>query len=298
MGYDKMGRYLLLLLFLQSAQAISTESCRIETAEKIYYIKREEPPNFFQQSNCPTPINKEFNLFIQSSKGTMRAHDVKRILEEKFHSSVSITPSRIEAHSLASLIRSSLSLSQDWKIKEMALLKDTPLLFGDQSTMTMNCANCNYPGKKQIKIDIRGGKYPKVRWATLTLAVKVKALVAQTLLMPHRRPLSQKEFSLEDTYLTNPEGIFQGPEHLHFYRANKKIFQGEALRVSHLSPLKLVSPGDPIDVSYEYQNLSLKTRARPLRFGHYGQRIQLKRAPGQHIIVAKVIDYNKAIVEQ
>ena len=300
MEYDNMSRYFsFALLLLSFGRFVHTaENCRIETAEKIFYIKGDKTGNFIQQSSCSPSINRQFNLFIQSSSGSMRAQDVARVLEEKFQSHISIIPSRIEANPLSSLVRSSLSLSNDWTFKDMAFLRPTPFFVKEGTKITMSCSNCHYPGKKQIKVDIQDKGDSTVRWITLSLAIKVKALVARESLFPHRRPLSREDFSSEEIYVTNPESIFSEENHLHFYRASRKIPKGETLRQDHLSAINLVSPGGLIDVFYEYQNLSLKTKASPLRFGHYGDKIQLKRGKDRNIIIGRVVDHNKVVVER
>ena len=293
----------MMLFFLAFSFLYSIETwaslCHIEVAEKIFYIKESKKTNVIKKSDCPDNIRKHFNLFIKSSNGVMRAIDIERIFKERFHLGITITPSRIETHDLEEFTGKVLSLTGNRAINKVTLLSGTAILARGDTRIEMSCSNCQSPGKKQIKVELSNDeKLIDTKWLTAVVSIKVKALVANRPLIFNNKPLSFEDVSLQDVYVVRPEGIFSEIGNIHFYKTNKNVPKGKVLRRSDLSPLRLVSAGEIVDVSYTNNNLFLRAKAKPLTSGRYGERIQLRRGKGyNNIITGKVVDRNKVVVE-
>ncbi len=288
------------MLFLIYTTSSLSQDCSIETEQNIFFIKSKEPLNFIRKSHCASEIKREFNNFIQSSNGLMRSSDVERILSEKFHSSIKISPLRINVHDIEKSIKTHMSLPKDRKFQELKILgKKRLLLSGKNIEMKINCHNCHSLGEKQIKLEF----IDKTKNSILTAWIKGKilektwAVISKKTLPFNNRPLSEKDFLIKHIYTSKPENFFSQTNKIRFYKANKNIQKDSLLRRSDVTPVKLVTPNMLTDVTYLKNNLFLRTKARPTRAGYHGDIIQLKRHKNNSIIVGKVIDHGKVIIE-
>ena len=293
-----MFRFFISLLLY--ATSVFSQDCFIETKENIFFVRSNSSLNFIEKSHCPQNIKKEFNNFIKSSHGIMRSSDVERILAEKFHLPVRISPLRINVHDIEKAVKESLVLPHDWTMKGIKILGKEMLLFsGNNIEMKINCHNCYSLGRKQVKLEFvdKIKKTTFTEWIKGEILVKASAVFLKETLTFNNKPLSKKDFIIKHIYTSRPEDLFLQINKVHFYKANKNIPKGSVLRKTDITPIKLVSPNVLTNVVYQKGNLFLKVKARPMRVGYYGDTIQLKRPKSHTIITGKVVGHRKVVVE-
>ena len=250
------------------------------------------------RSDCPSAVVGRFNELLKSSKGSVSAGYVEGVLAERFGTKVSVAPRRIEIRKAAGYAHEALSLAEDRSLRKAAFLDGGTLLVPEGGVRVgVECSDCTGLGKKQIRMTlIEGDRTVATRWLKAELSVAMAALVAVRTLTFDGKPLSAEDFEKRDVYTMSPDGIFVDAKKIAFYRINKTILKGGLVVRSDLSPLRLVSPAREAEIFYRNGGLSLRTKAFPLKNGHYGEDVPL-RARGNRTIVGKVVDHNKVVVE-
>jgi flagella basal body P-ring formation protein FlgA len=67
--------------------------------------------------------------------------------------------------------------------------------------------------------------------------------------------------------------------------------------MNDLTPKKLITYGQRVKLSIQTKTVTLKTIGIAKKSGHYGEFIEIENPKSKKRFLAKVIDFNKAIVE-
>ena len=145
-------------------------------------------------------------------------------------------------------------------------------------------------------VDESSGKV-RVEWGKTDIAVRVPSLIAQktlevgTLLKP-------SDFKVQFTYsVASNDSFFANKEKLPFYKNNKIIKEGMALKHSDIYPVNLINVGKPVKTIINKDGMKLTGMGIALGSGKLGDSVHLKGMDGKRIIVGSVVGFNKVMVD-
>jgi flagella basal body P-ring formation protein FlgA len=75
------------------------------------------------------------------------------------------------------------------------------------------------------------------------------------------------------------------------------LLPGHHLKITDLSPAKLVKFQSIVDVIYKQNGIFLTAKAKAQRSGKYGDTISLSMLGRKETIFGKIIDFNKVIIQ-
>src|SRR5690606_19420416 len=82
-----------------------------------------------------------------------------------------------------------------------------------------------------------------------------------------------------------------------FFKSSRFIKKGQIIENNMLLAKNLVRMGSKVNVFFKSQDVSIKASAVARRSGKYGDYIELLNPQSNKKITAKIIDFNKAIVD-
>ncbi len=237
---------------------------------------------------------------VTSSTGQVQASHLAESLLQQTGRKISIHPERVRIFNLAEILKRQFNLNSMMNFRQLNFLDRTPLLLSDEESMDFECSACENTGEKTIKITLRNpleGNHSS-RFLKARVMTNTKALVAHQNLRVSNQAVEVAQFKTENIETDKPELLFQDGQTLNFYRLNRPLNAGEALKFSDLTPAPLIQPGTQAQVILQNQGFTLKTVANPLKSARFGETVQLRHPKTQKMIIGKVIDYNKVEVTQ
>lgn len=284
----------LALALLAAPARAAAPGCRVETAPVAIHAAGEGSADFARSSDCPPRVLGAFNEFLRSARGPMRAADAARVLGERTGADVAVAPDRIEVLDLAAFLSRGLGLPEGTTLEGASLVGGGPLLLGEGEGAVPSLAGGRVPGRLRVRLDVSGPGGGRTVWAKARARARARALVARRALPFGGGPLSPADFEEREVDAERPGDLFTDPSLLPFHRAARRIAKGAPLARADTAPLRLVSPARPVDVTFRSKNLSLRTRARPLGPGRYGDTVRLRR--GGRTITGRVTGPGRVVV--
>lgn len=291
-------KILFYLIFIGSLYINYADACEIQSYHRI--IKTENEKLSFNQiakkSDCPQAVKLKFLNALQSSKGLVRVDT----LSEELGIKATITPNRIRVESLEELLLDKYNLDSKWSFRKIKSIGKTPLLtLNEYENIQINCRDCTSPGNKNIKITItdplKGNK--KSLWLESKLLLRSYALVSKGDFMVDNKPLLAGSFDFKEVFTENPENFFTKTTNLAFYKLNKPLRKGSPLLFSDITPVSLVKNGQMTTIILKSNALMLEGKAIPMKNGQLGDMIQLRNVKSNRIIIGKVVDFNKVVID-
>jgi flagella basal body P-ring formation protein FlgA len=292
-----------LILILFSPVLVAGESCFINTYPNLWTIDGTAPSEVssaIKKSNCSPKVRLSFLHFILTRKGSIHSSIIESSLKKDLKTEVIIKPRKLKIGSLNESLKDKFSTSQDWFFKDIKLTSKKKILTLDKSSrLILNCNQCEFAGEKNIKFIIQNplNNTNKQEWAQTKIKVRVEALTAASDFNVTNTALSKNMFSKKYVYVATPEKLFTNFKGLAFYKLNKPLRRGQVLNFSDLSSVDLVKAGRPTNISLKNNNLNISSKAMPMRSGKFGEIIQLRHLVTRKIIIGKIVDFNKVVVE-
>lgn len=277
--------------------------CEITTSAKVYHFGADskEQPSLFQHSTCPGQINEQFQRVLTNSNGPVSAEHLASLISEKSEKTkkVLIKPERIRVYSLIQLLSERIQLRDNQVLRNLSLLDKGSLLLSENEQLMIQCQNCRELGELNIELVINQVSLGKLssRWLKANQLVKTPALVALSPQRVSHNPLQRQQFQIQTIETAKPQDYFVDQEKLPFYRLNRPLAAGSAIKHSDLAGVNLVNAGTPAKVFLKNANLSISRTAHPIRGGKFGEMVQLRNPQTNKTILGKVIDFNKVEVE-
>jgi flagella basal body P-ring formation protein FlgA len=286
------------ILFLLSFILNSIEACEIISYSRII---RPEKINLnfkdvVKKSNCKSATKLKFVKAIQTSKGLLSS----RMLQKEFAIKADILPRKIRIEILEEVLINNYDLSNRWAFqKTHAVGQPAIILLSANESLSFECALCTRAGDKSIKVyihdAIKGSK--RLKWIKSTLMTRTFALISVADFHVNNKPLSLTQFTVKEVFSKHPESFFTNKEKLRFYKLNKILRKNTAINHSDLSPVSLVKNGQAVTIELKNETLSLFGKAIPLKNAFFGETLQLRNLKSNKVIIGKVVDYNKVVVE-
>ncbi|MBK23922.1 MAG: flagella basal body P-ring formation protein FlgA [Halobacteriovorax sp.] len=282
----------------------NTKSCKIDSFEKIYYLPN---PNGFnskeiiKRSDCPLDVKRKFNRQIYKSSGSLTSNIINSISEIKNSGyTVELTPNRIQVINLKNEFQKQFNLRKDWTFGKLKMLNKKSAIGLDlESSLSLSCELCHTTGEKNIALEVRNPikGFSKTHWVQGTVFISTKALIPVRSLSASEPQLSPSLFKKELINVTRPEQYFTNIEQLVFYKLNKSLPEGTGLKFTDLTPINLVSAGIPTKVVLKSGGLVLNGTGIPSQSGKFGEIIKLRNPKTKRMIIGKVVDFNKVLVD-
>jgi flagella basal body P-ring formation protein FlgA len=293
-------KYIIILSILFSFTALSSESCRIETRSKIYHVgtTAKDQPLLYLSSSCSELVNRSFIELLKNSSGVINAKTLALQITNDQDHEVQISPERINVFNLSDVLKRSFNLSESLNFDDIKITDQSPLLFNENEWIEFSCPQCNSTGEKNIRITITNSFDGNTtsRYLNAKLKARVEALVASSNLRVTNQSADLNSFTTQTIETDKPENLFTDLKTLNFFRLNRPLVHGEALKHSDLTPAPLVQPGTQATVILVSNGLELSSLAMPVKSARFGETVQLRALDSNRIILGKVIDFNKVEV--
>lgn len=292
-----------IVLSTLSVATFADESCHIKTYSKIYITQNSDynkATKLIKSDNCTFLERQNFLQFILNSNGSIHSSQASKLIKNLYKQDIKISPKRISIYSFKKTLKNNFNPNSNWHWNNIKLTsRESVIALNENESISFNCTNCEYSGSKNIKVTITNpisGTY-KYEWLNGDIVIKTKALVSLSNLGVNNQALNKKLFHTKNVFLKSPETLFTNSNSLHFYKLNKPIKSGKSLSFRDLTPVNLVKIGQPTKVIIKNDRLSLSSIAKPMKSGRFGEMIQLRHPKTNKIIMGKVVDFNKVIVE-
>lgn len=206
---------------------------------------------------------------------------------------LTISPRFIQVSKLEDVLNKNLLSSDSTRFFNAKTLMNKSFISLSESS-SFNCLNCDSVGDKQIKLTDANGKLIIIK---ATLKRKASFYVATRDISPYDSELSYKDFLVKTDYIESNINPFPLDERVEFFKSLRFIKRGQTIENNMLLGKNLVRMGSKVLVLFKSEDVSIKASALAKRSGKYGDYIELVNPNSNKKITAKIIDFNKAIVD-
>jgi flagella basal body P-ring formation protein FlgA len=300
----KILQTFIILFFSLNAKVFAQGSCSVELFSKIYRLENDQTlvnNDIIQHSDCSNAITFKISQIISHSSGTVGNDFLKKELSKDFPEDlIEITPRKLSLLDLNLALRDQLTRNSNLyfvNTKSLNALKSLGLIEGEQ--LKTYCESCSSYGEKNIKIDISNPVANSTRtlWFSSQIMAKVKVFKAKSNLSFQQKNLQPEDFYSDEILMGSPDNVITSINNINFYKPNRLILQGSTISNLDLQPVNLITFGTPVNVTLKNQNIQLQKIAMPMRSAQFGETIELKNNNNNKIIMGKVVDYNKVVIE-
>jgi len=298
-----LNKVLIFILLTFSPVIMAGESCFIKTFPKLWTIEGTSPSqisNAIKKSNCSQKAKKAFLHFILTRKGNIHSSLIEREINQELKVKAKISPRKISINSLNTALKEKFSHSENWFFKKIKLNSQKKVLgLSKHKQILFHCNQCEFSGTKNIKLIIQDPiKNTNIQeWAQAEIKVRVTAFTANGDFNVNNSALSRNMFKKRYVYVSSPEKLFTNEKGLNFYKLNKPLKRGQPLLFSDLTSVNLVQSGRPTKIILNHNSLKISSQAMPMRSGKFGEIIQLRHLKTRKVIIGKIVDFNKVMVE-
>ena len=246
-----------------------------------------------KDSDCPAEKLQSFRNRIVKGEGTLRSGHFQGI---------DLHPPKIDLVSLDDLVAKNIFKQKNWYFKNSKIVTNNKAAFylnSGESLHINHCKNCRKTGEKNIKVQILSPAKGRKRavWVKGDILIKAKGLVLKENSGAGMGQLSSQQFVWRDVFTKNPQKLFTNLSEISFYKLNRSKNTSAPIYQQDLVPIRLVSPGRPAQIVLLNNGIKLSGQALPLNSGKFGEVIRLRNNKTKNIIVGKVVDFNKVVVQ-
>lgn len=206
---------------------------------------------------------------------------------------ITLKPRSIQVTSLESILNDKLLKNQDLRFFSARTLMNKSFLSLNDS-FQFQCSDCDTPGEKRINLRDSNNKLIVV---TANLKRKATYLVAARDISPYDNDLHFNDFITKTDYIAASTTPFATDLRVEFFKTSRFIKKGQIIENNMLLAKNLVRMGSKVSVFFKSEDVSIKASAVARRSGKYGDYIELLNPNSNKKITAKIIDFNKAIVD-
>jgi flagella basal body P-ring formation protein FlgA len=275
-------------------------ACNVEIFSKIYKLENSQTLSTHEliaNSDCSLEVNLKITSIISNASGVLAAS----ILEKEFiDHSVIISPRKISLFDLNTTLHDQLaSNTKLFFINTQSMNQIKALSLNDGEIIKPVCENCNSVGEKNIKVEISNpiSNTNRVCWFTTKLLSKVRAIKAKRNLSFQEKSLTKDDFYFDEILTLSPENVLTSLDNISFFRPNQSIASDSIIKAMDLHSVNLVSYGVPVKVVFQSQNIILSNMAMPTRSAQFGETVEIQTLNNKKKVLARVIDFNKVVIE-
>ena len=282
-------KVILLVIFVSFS--FYTQACSISSYSYIYKINKKLDDQIIQKSNCTDKINQNFIALISQASGKVSSNHLQGILSKE--SPVELAPTTIYIKPLIELVNEQLADDRTQFSNLKSLHNKSFIGLDSTQSFRFKCSNCDIPGRRNISLNYSKNKL----WLSADIFKKIYGFQAKQSLSYMTPVLSHKDFARKkiNTQIRSP--LFSDIRNIQFYKLNKHLKEGDILTMNDLSPKNIVSMNQKIKLLIKSKNITLSTIGIAMRNGKFGDYIEVKNPKSKKRSLAKIIDYNKALIE-
>ncbi|MDD0854824.1 flagellar basal body P-ring formation chaperone FlgA [Halobacteriovorax sp. GB3] len=283
--------------FFITLLSLKSFSCEVNTADKLFFVKdtqvtNEQALNF---KGCSSEQKDEVLSIIKTLEGTIHTSHLKKMGN---FSDVTFTKTRIQITTLNQYLREKLSLESDLFITNINTNgMPLPLGLNQDETLQLKCFNCKEPGNYAMNLEIQSPFNKRTKWGQLKIQRKIQVLKLKDEIRVANETLSPSLFEKAFIFADFPSKYIKDAKELVFYKANRSLSKGHVLLRTDIVPQNIVQRGQDTQVIIKTKHLTLTGAASALRSGSIGQMVELRNKKSKRTFSAKVVDFNKVMVE-
>jgi len=206
---------------------------------------------------------------------------------------ISLSPATIVVKSLQALVDENFTSKSLIIGKVTSLYGKSSLTLNDSDKISFDCNNCGSTGMKNIKFSINN----KARWITAEFLIKTKAYKAKSGLSTMTPILIAKDFVEVNISDKGYIKYFNDIKNVRFYRLNKYLRKGDLIKAHDMSPKTLIKYGQRVSIAVKSGLINVKTIGMAKKSGKIGDFIEIQNLKTKKIILGKIVDFNKVMVE-
>lgn len=284
--------YLSVIFLLYTHHAFS--ACEIVSYPKIVKLNKRLDSSIVKESNCSSEVQESFIDFLSSSSGELNSKHLSHIFRTEYNVDITLKPNNISVRTITEELTTLLNLGEDTIIGKVTNLhSQASIQIKKGDLVSAVCNNCESAGQKNIKLYVNKDSI----WLAGQIYLKRTGFVINDELNPFKDKLSSHHFTKKTFYDDGRSHLFQDIDNIQFYKTNKKLERGKALKTSDLSPITLIKPGQKIKVILKGKSISLKSSAYSRSLGKYGDFIEVFNTKTNKKVTAQVIDFNTVMVQ-
>lgn len=199
----------------------------------------------------------------------------------------------VEVLELKDLISEHLELEDSVITNLSSLYGKASINLTGTEAIIVECPSCIEAGDRNIKLKID----QKTVWLSSSIKIKKSGYRLLKDVSPFTQDFGPESVEITTALDDGKSAFFKDVEHLRFYRPNKPLAKGRAIKHTDLTPKTLVKYNQNVEVLLKGKNISLKTKATSRQNGRYGDTVKLHNPKTGKDILGKVIDYNTVEVE-
>ena len=294
-----MIKWITILFTLSSFMPVFANGiCHIKSSSRIVIVdsKKISFNDIASAENCSNNTKIRFLELISSASGTLRSDMVKNDFREK----VRITPRTIQINTMADILGNRFETYDKWIWTNIKFVSGkSAIRLSRNEKVEFNCDFCKSLGEKSINMivvdPIKSSNHTE--WFNASLKVEAVALVSNVDLQVGQEELTPSAFVKKKVLTTKPENFFTNSNKLVFYKLTRPLQKGDSLKFNYLTPANLVRQGRAATIVLNNSSMSLSGKAMPLANGKIGELIQLRNPKSKKVMIGKVIDFNKVVIE-
>jgi flagella basal body P-ring formation protein FlgA len=247
-----------------------------------------------KSSNCPSEITDEYISLVSSSSGKLNAQYLKMYFQSEYGQIVQLIPAIVRVTSLNDFLIEKLNLSSDIMVnRSTSMFGKASLNLSSDKLIKVTCSKCDGPGEKNIKLNIKN----KVHWITSHFFIKRKAYIVSQDIGSINNVLTPKMFKQKLIVDKGNKYLFSDMKNISFYRLNRNLVIGDIVKKNALVPRVLVRAGQKIKLFVNGSKIKLSTSGIARKNGRIGDFIDVINPKSKKKTIAKVIDFNTAVID-
>ncbi len=252
-------------------------------------IKTEELP----LKGCSPEEQEMFKNTLVNLEGNISAFQLNEILG---FANFKLNQDRLIITSLNKMTRQQLALKDNIHVSAR---NNSPALISFQSHdhLSLFCNGCLYGENQTLTLHVKNilgetaQKLINVDFRTLFTAYRVLGATAAFAQIPSDNIEVVQTDSIPHT------SFLEDPAHLKFYQTNKALKAGELIKMSDLSPSRIIKAGIRSELILENKFIKIKTHGIPRSSGVIGEFVEVYHPEKKKKYYGKVIDINKVHVD-
>ncbi len=255
--------------------SLNVFSCEIMFHENFIFTSTDKMNDLIKESNCTASMNKSVIDIFRELRGKVNIDFIKN--EHLKDKDITLSPRLINIKSFSEFFKSRIETSDSQKTFNEQLIGRDSLSWDHEKTISISCPQCDSNGSKQVAIKIINyiENSETTVWAKFDLLEKTKVLVNNNDSLKSFVEINPKGIKEEYRYVKNPGQYFDNLELLRFYKTNKNIRAGSALKNTDISKRALIKPGNYVNVILEVNGIKIKRKAKSMSYGYFGDSIKL-----------------------
>ncbi len=271
-------------------------ACVIETHAQILILSKEgDSSQLIKHSDCEQKTLAAFLSFAQDAQGIVTQRTFARLFPN-----VTLKPARVEFHNLENRLGLQGILPTEGRLVSAQKLDGINFIGAQaQDHIDYECQSCPSTGENTLKISVRNvlGAKQKIHWVKATIGIPVEALIAIRAHQANLKSIDPAAFERRTILSSNPQELLDPSTPIHFFKLSRAVAPGEILKRASVSPVQLVRPGVTSQLTIRDAGITISGDALPLSYGVWGETIKLKNPRSSRVIMGKVVDHNKVVVE-